>query len=167
MSRNLTTTTINAVYSQYTNAAFILLLKISFYDKTNDHWDCIFICNNSVDIPSTALDDINHTYIAFPLDVVIPVDGMDNMGKARLVITNITQELVDLIRSVERPMQIDFAVINSQEKDIAVAKWLKYTWRNLTYDVNVITGDLAIENMTTEPYPGDRFTPAITPGLFR
>ena len=166
MARNPTALTWQALTAQYTTDAFIALLRISYWDDANQNYDCVFICNNSTDIRSSA-DGEEHIYISFPVGIIAPTDESGGLSKATLTITNVSQELIDQIRTTPKPMIVDIGVINSAEPDVLIAKWPHYIWRNLSYDVNAISGQISMENFVSEPYPGDRFTPATTPGLFQ
>lgn len=166
MSRDLTTTTWRAIARQRTNDVFVLLIDVMLWDADAGEYTCVHVCNNSIDIVSSASGS-SVTYIAFPVDVIPPSEESRGASVGTLTISNVTQDIISAIRALTKPMLVTMSIINHMEPDEYVATWPEYIWRQLTYDVNVISGQLSLENFLSEPYPGGTMTSSIFPGLFK
>lgn len=165
MSRNLTARTWQAIAQQRTMDVFLLLLDIMIWDDVNKEYGCLHICNNTTDVVS-AHSGSPVTYIAFPVAFALPADESVGISAGTLTVTNVTQELIGYVRTLKKPMLVTLSVINFEEPDVLVATFPEFTWRQITYDVTTIVGQISLENFVSEPYPGDYMLSSVLPGIF-
>ena len=50
--------------------------------------------------------------------------------------------------------------------DVVEARFEDFRFTDISYDSQVIEGDLSVEDFTAEPYPAACFSPSLFPGLF-
>jgi len=168
MARDLTLTTWEALLSQETQTAFLVLLTISMDQLGDGNWTCLHLTSNNVDVESTVADGVTtETYISFPFDFTLPANNPGQISSVTLSVTNVSQELIDYIRNVPVPMVVNLYVVSSVEPDVVITQHPAYTWRNLSYNASTISGTISLENFLSEPFPGDLMTPYNFPGLFR
>lgn len=167
MPRNLSLATWEALLAQETQTAFVVLLTISMDQAGDGNWTCLHLTSNNVDVESTVADGVTtETYIAFPFSFTLPASNPGQISSVTFSVTNVSQELIDYIRNVAAPMVVNLYVINADEPDTIVVQHPAYTWRNLSYNVQTISGTISLENFLSEPFPGDLMAPYNFPGLF-
>lgn len=167
MPRNLTLATWEALLSQETQVPFLVLLTISMDQLGDGNWTCLHLTNNNEDVVSTIADGVTpETYISFPFEFTLPASTPGQISQVSLSVTNVSQELIDYIRNVVSPMVVNLYIVTATEPDVIVVEHPAYTWRNLQYDVSTISGSISLENLLSEPFPGDLMAPYNFPGLF-
>lgn len=109
------------------------------------------------------------TFVAFPFDVTLPDEREDGIPKARLVIDNVTREIAQHIRSIapDSPLSVQIDVVRMGETVTPEATVPNLRLVNVTVDALTVSGDLELEDLAREPYPGRTFTPAEYPGLLQ
>lgn len=151
-----------AVFREVSRDVFLVLLTIT-HDELADP---IRVVNNNENI--TSRGDV---YTAFPFNIQLPDQNEQGLVVARVTIDNISRDLVDLIRSFSEPPVIQIEVVHAPHVDspgwdIVDLSLVPLQLVNVEYDATTITGDLALENLVRESFPGGRFDPARWPGLF-
>jgi hypothetical protein len=100
------------------------------------------------------------------IDVSLP-DEQDRTAPAcKLIVANVTRELIPLARSVSTPPSVMIEGVLASAPDTVEMSWPALDMINLNYDVSALTFDLTIDALATEPYPSGSFDPASFPGLF-
>jgi len=186
MARSLSTAAKEAILAQQTSKVFLTLLDIS-----HSEFESTF---HFVDNPIPVIAN-GYIYEPFPFALTLPDDNAERAPQARLVVGNVTREIMDEIRSVgggER-IRIDFHILMSgqvateefllletgdflllengdklvQDEPVeVVASYSNYELRNISFDALAIQGDLILGDFLTEPFPPNRFTPNLFPALF-
>ncbi len=157
MSRDITITAKQAIYSQQTSEVFLVLLTI-------DHADLgapIRVVNNTVDIVSNG-----NTFIGFPFFIDMPQERDDQLARVTLTIDNVDRQIVTAVRSLTSAPSVVMEIVLASDPDTIEAGPFSFTMRDVRYDSLVVEGELSFEDVLNEPYPGDSFTPATHPGLF-
>ncbi|MBU0598807.1 DUF1833 domain-containing protein [Patescibacteria group bacterium] len=158
MSRNLSLTARQAIFAQETAEVFLLLLTI-------DHDDldaAIRVVNNAENITSNSLE-----YQAFPFEMNLPDDTEDALSQVTLTICNVDRQIVQAVRSISSPPTVTLNVILASDPDTVEAGPFEFTMKSADYDALTVTGSLAAEDILNEPFPADRYTPNLFPGLFQ
>ncbi len=157
MSRDLSTNALADMFAQETGACYAVLLTIDHDDLTAP------ICvNNS----GTAVISNGVTYLDFPFDITLPDDLSSASARAKLVIDNIDRQIVRAIRELTSEPVVTMQVIRTTAPDVIEANWTDFKLTNITYDVLHVSGDLTIEEFTSEPFPAQTFSPSLFPGIF-
>ena len=157
MSRTTSSTFKQAVFAGQTDEIFVVLLELT-------HADWSGTIRISSDSDGTTHD--GNAYLFYPFGVILPDDQEEHVSKARLVIENVSRDVIDEIRSVSSSPSITIKIVLVSDPDTIEAQFPDYKLTQVTYDEMQIEGDLSIETYMDEPFPGDDFLPTHFPGLF-
>jgi len=157
VSRDITVTAKQAIYSQETSEVFLVLLTIDHADLAAP----IRVVNNTKNIVSNG-----NTFIGFPFFADMPQERDDRLARVTLTIDNVDRQIVTAVRSITSPPSATMEVVLASDPDTVEAGPFSFTLRDVRYDSLVVEGELSFEDVLNEPYPGDSFTPATHPGLF-
>lgn len=145
-----------AAFAQDTGDVILVLLTISHPSISPS----IRVVNNTQQITSRG-----ETYEPFPFEVTLPDQREDAPPSARLSIDNISREIGQAIRSITSPAFLTIEVIRAADPDVVEKRWPNFTLRDVKWDWGKVSGDLRIDDFTTEPYPAGIFSPASFLGL--
>lgn len=157
MARNQITSVFRqAAFAQETDQVFLVLLQI-------DHPDIepIRVVNNFTNVTSNGLE-----YIGFPFDIELPQDTEDALPQVQVTICNVDRQIVQAVRSLEGPPSMTLSVILASDPNAIQAGPYTLTLRECNYDSMAVTATIIPEDVLSEAYPGDFFTPAKFPGIF-
>jgi len=157
MSRIVSNSTRNAIYSQESGDAFIILLTI-------DHPSLAVPIRVSGDAVDTISRENN--FIAFPFEITLPDDVENSSPRARLVIDNVDRQIVKTIREISSSADVLIEIVRAVEPNVVEAQFANFKLTNVTYDAFKVEGDLTIEDFTAEPFPAAIFSPSLFPGIF-
>jgi len=157
VSRSISNIAKEALYSQETGEAFLILLTIDHISLETP----IRVCNNASNIVSRGLE-----FIAYPFELTLPDDRENASPRAKLTIDNIDRQIVKTLRDITSTADVLIEIIRAAEPDIVEAKFINFKLSNVKYDYFKVEGDLTIENFTAEPYPAGIFSPSMFPALF-
>lgn len=167
MSRTLSLTLRTAVNAEHTGEVVVFLLTV-------EHTSLVDPLRFSSD-PTERLDDDplvygttsrGEEYTFLPMSVVMPEDSAEAPPAMRIVLDNVSRELIPLLRSISTPPQVTVELVLASAPDSVEVTWPEFDLVNITYDAQQISADLAITSFATEPYPAGTFSPAHFPGLF-
>ena len=157
MSRNLSSETLKALFSQETDQVFVMLLTLYHESLMTP----IRVCSDSKMILSRG-----NEFISYPFEVVLPDDKENGPLRARLLIDNIGREVMSAIKQISTAAQVTIEIIRVADPDVVEASFPDFRLTNVTYNALTVQGDLTLEDFTAEPYPYLTFTPSSFPGLF-
>jgi hypothetical protein len=156
--RTLTIAARRAIYAPETGEVFLVLLTITHPSLPAP----IRVVANSEDIVSEGL-----TYQRFPFEVTLPPESEDSPPSVKLRIANADREIVRAVRSVSgEAMKAELRVVLASSPDVIEAGPYEFTIRQPTFDASFVEATLRFEEILSEPYPADAFTPSRFPGLF-
>lgn len=112
---------------------------------------------------ATISRSLTFLYAACGLQIPDEQDGA--APAAKLVIENVTREVISLARSVSTPPQVKMEVVLVSAPDTVEITWPAFDMTGLQYDGSTLQFDLTIDALTTEPYPSGTFGPADFPAL--
>lgn len=167
MSRTVSLTLRDAMYSQETGEIPVVLLTIS-------HPSFAEIARLSSD-PTTRLSDTplqygtvsrGQTYIFCPFSTALPDDIDQRAPTARLMVENVSRKLVEIIRSVSSPATASIELVLASSPNSVEIEYPSFDIRSASYNANIMTLELSIDALTEEPYPAGNFDPSAFPGLF-
>lgn len=108
----------------------------------------------------------SQTYLYADCAVSMP-DEQDRTAPAcKLIIPNVTRDIIPLARSVSTPPSVKIELVLASAPDTVEVSWPAMDMTNLSYDAIALTFDLTVDALTTEPYPAGNFDPASFPSLF-
>jgi hypothetical protein len=82
------------------------------------------------------------------------------------VIDNIDRRIVQAVRSLTSAPAVLIEIVRAADPDTVEARFVDFKLANVTYDAQVVEGDLTVEDFTAEPFPSASFSPSLFPGLF-
>lgn len=159
MSRSLPTVAVQELNAAEASSAFLTLVEFSHSLITT-----VRLVDNTVNITSNS-----DVYQAFPFQLIMPSDREGVISNGRISVWNATSEIVDELRTVlgdEDRIAVDAHIIRSADPDTYLRSETGLELVNVSYTADTLTGDLSRETLQNEPWPGDRMTPSVTPGLF-
>lgn len=104
-------------------------------------------------------------YLYAGVDVTLPDDQDKSPPTSKLIIANVTRELIPLARSVSTPPSVKIEAVLASAPDDVEMTWPAMDMSNLTYDSASLQFDLTMDALVSEPYPSGTFSPAYFPGL--
>lgn len=106
------------------------------------------------------------TYYFVAAEVHLPDEVEKSPPTSRLMIENVTRELVPLARSVTSPPSVKIEGIVAAAPDTIEFEVPALDMVNLSYDAGYLTFDLVMDALANEACPAGSFDPASFPGLF-
>ena len=153
----LTEAFLRSAFRPETDEVWLILLTLSHPDLTDD----IRVVHNPETITSRGQD-----YIGFAFDLTLPSDTEDRAPVAELRIDNVSREIAQAVRSISSAPAVTIEIIRAADPDIVEISLTGFTLRNARWDALAVSGSLALDDISIEPYPAGSFTPASFPGLF-
>jgi hypothetical protein len=106
------------------------------------------------------------TFLYAGIDVSLPDEQDRTAPASKLIVSNITRDIIPLARSVSTPPAIKIEAVLLSAPDTVEMSWPALNMTNLNYDASALTFDLTMDALATEPYPAGSFDPASFPALF-
>lgn len=167
MARTLSLTFRNAMMAENTGAVVVALLTISHPLYLQPLRISSDPTQRITDVPLTyATISRGNTYTFVPMTLVLPDDIDERAPTARLIVDNISRELITAIRSFTSPPKCSMELVLSDSPNVVEVAYPEFDIKNTQYNPNSITFELAIESLTDEPLPAGSFNPSGFPGLF-
>lgn len=157
MSRVLSSAIIQSMYDQETDEVFLVLLTISHSGLASP----IRVSSDAVNTTSRS-----NTYIAYPFEIRLPSEQEGSPPRSTVTIDNVDRTIVNTLRSINSPATFLLEVVTGDDPDTVIVSMPEFKLRNIQGDALQITGELTLEDITQEPFPGGIFSPADFPGLF-
>lgn len=108
----------------------------------------------------------SETYLFCPMSIQLPDDMDERAPNARLAIENVSRELVAFIRSVTTPGTCRIVVVLASAPDTVEVEWPILDVKGVQYNANILTVELGLDALETEPFPSGAFVSSYFPGLF-
>jgi len=110
MSRNVSAAAQQAAFAQETSAVFLILLKLDHPDMSTP----IRVVNNTESITSNA-----DVYQPFPFRVRMPDEAEGQIGRVRLTIDNVDQQVVQAIRTATSAPTVTMWIVDGTQPEFA------------------------------------------------
>ncbi len=157
-----------ASYAQETGEVYTLLTEISHPDLpepihlSTDNADSFEFEGQTV--RGTISNGTN--YIFVPVRITWPDDSEETITAAKIEIDNLSPDLLDAIRALEKRPTVVFKVVLASTPDVLEATTGNLQLQDVNADILVVTANLTRRNFFGEPYPGGSMTPSNFPGIF-
>lgn len=158
MSRIVSSAFLDAINASDTTEAFIVLLELDHESLATP----IRVVGYDVDVVSNG-----NTYLAFPFELTLPDDVPSKAPRAKLVIDNVNQSIIQTLRGISTPPSIVIKIVLESDPDTVEVEFNGFSLSHITYDAITIEGSLTLDYLTQEPYPARSFTPSDFRGLFQ
>lgn len=157
MSRPVSLTARQALFAQETGEAFLILLTI-------DHASLAQVIRVTSDQVTTV--SRGQEFVPFAFDLTLPDDAENASPSARLRIDNVDRQIIAAIRRIESAPSVLMEIVRAQEPDMVEAAFPDFKLTDISYDSQVVEGNLTIEDFTAEPFPAGTFSPGLFPGVY-
>ena len=155
--RDLSNNAILALTADSTSEVCLPILAI----KHEDLPETLYFVRNLEQVISNG-----HTYLPCAFDINLPSEKDEAISNAMLTIDNVDRAIVTAIRSISSPPSITLSIILADSPDVLEIGPLEFILRNITYNVQTVSGELVFEDRLFMNIPGDSFDPFLFPGLF-
>lgn len=146
-----------AVFAPETGECFALLLTISHPTLAMP----IRVCNAGDTLWSGGFE-----FPHFPFEFDLPPEIEGAPPTVRLRICNVDRSIVEAVRTIQSPPTVTVSMVLASTPDTIEAGPFEFLLRDATFDAIVVEGGLAYQDILSEPYPADLFSPTRTPGIF-
>lgn len=155
--RTLSNPLLAQLYASNSNDPFLVLLTLTHPSFVST----VYLVNNNEDIISNG-----NTFVAFPMDITIPADDGRTEKNAQIVFDNVSLELIDEIRSVTSPIEVQLQMVLASDPDTVEIELSELKMGNVSYNASTITADLYLDDFLNTDLSNEKYTPTIYPGLF-
>jgi hypothetical protein len=166
MARSFGTNLLELLSAQETDKVVILLLTIEHANLSPS----IRVTSDSVNTVSNQGSG-DETYYSYPFQITLPNDPEEGFSAGKLTIDNIHRDITASVRAIDTPPTAKIQLVIADDPtpgnaDTVYVEFADFELRNISYDALTVTADLVMEHFMHEPFPGDRITPSLYPGLF-
>lgn len=169
MSRTLSSAALSAFYAEETGDFPILLITISATGLATP----VRVSSDPTQRISETTEQIlygtvsrGENFYFVPFSINLPNDNDSSPPQASISIDNVSRELISFIRSLTTQPSVLIEAVMSNTPDTVEIEFPDFDLNTISYDQMLITGDLKIDMLVTEPFPSGTFTPSQFPGLF-
>lgn len=155
-----------AINSRTTDEVFIILLTLDQVALEEP----IRISSDTRDVLSTGVRGVESQTFEWPylpFELVLPNLEQDALPRCKLVVDNISREIIAAIDAMTSPPDLRIQIVLSSDPEVIEYDLQGLKMHSVTYNAFTIEGEFTIEYFMDEPYPAVRFTPSRFPGLFR
>lgn len=158
MARSLSSAARQALFAQQTGEAIIILLTLTEASLPAP----IRVCTAGEDVVSNG-----ETYQAFPFEITMPDDTDEAPPTVRLTIDAVDRRIIEAVRAAEGAIAVQMQIVFSSDLDQVEVMPGEFKLTEVEYSALSVEGTLSYEDILSEPYPADTFTPAKFPGMPR
>jgi len=157
MSRTFAQAVLADLYAPQTGECWLKLLTIEHEDLDAP----IRLVNDYQDLVSRG-----NTYTHFAFDFAPPVDQEGELPRVSIVIDNVSQLLIEMLRQDTRTAPaLTLEMVGLSDPDTVLATWT-FDMREVTWNVDTVRANVAYEAYAEEPFPVGDFVPPDFPGYF-
>ena len=154
--RSLSSVAIRSMFDQETDEVYVILITI-------DHEELpapIRVCSDSIDTLSRG-----DNFISYPFELSLPDDQEGAPPAASITVDNVHRDLTNSLRMITSPASFTIEIVRAAAPD-EVIPFQPLKMKSVKVDAQSITGELTVDDASTEPFPCNKFTPKRFPGLF-
>ncbi len=143
------------IFAQESDDPFLALITL-----TNVAFTARLV-NNSTDIISRGF-----TYTAFPMNVRMPNDDGETSRDFEISFENVSRDLIENFRTVTGDIGCKVEMILASIPDVVQVSYEDMLIRSITYNATKISARVILDSFLAVEIPGERYTPALYPGMF-
>jgi hypothetical protein len=154
--RTLSNNLLFELYSQESTDP--LLMLVSLYHSSFGY---IYLVHNIENVVSQG-----HTFNSFPMRITLPADDGEKTREATIEFDNTDLSLIDELRSVRGPIECRIQMVLASHPDIVEIELGELKLRDITYNKNVVSARLSMDDFLNSAVSDERYTPNSYPGLY-
>lgn len=149
---------VEAVLAPNTGEVFLFLLTFT---------------HESLPEPIRLVNDIDpiisrgNDFIAFPLEITLPMDDGENLPTLQISCQNASLELIDEIRSLQSPMSMKIELILASTPDYVEYEIDEMRVASVEYTKDSLTLTCTVDDLMNTSFPKERYLPSNFAGLFK
>lgn len=109
---------------------------------------------------------LGDTYQVFPFYLALPNDD-DQVPTTQLTISNVSREIGRAVEGIATSPNVTITLVLASDPDTVVLQFTGFEFTDISWDAMSMTGTLSQRVYWDEPYPKQRSTPSLFPGLFQ
>ena len=156
MSRSLSDNLMNQLFGSTSDDPFLSLITLS-----HDSFATIRLVNNSEDITSNG-----ELFSAFPFKITLPTDDGETARELKLIIDNVTLELINELRAVTTPISLKVEMVLASNPDFIEIDYTDLKLRNVTINAQSVSGSIVMDDFLNTGMTSEQYAPSNFPGLF-
>ena len=157
MARNVTQITREAITAPQTDKVFLLMLEIS----SSELVETLYFVQNNESILSNG-----KTYLPVNFSMTLPREESGKVQDTTISISAINRQIIEIVRTIVDPPTITVFIIRSDAPDVVeVGPW-SFKLRNISYNVNTMSGNLLFETSLRNNISTIRVSNQTFPGVY-
>ncbi|MCK5603039.1 DUF1833 family protein [Candidatus Pacearchaeota archaeon] len=157
MPRVLSSDAVIGLLSENTDEVYLIALKI-----TGTGFSPLYLVNNLENVTMSG-----ELHLAFPFTVILPNESKDKSPKASIRIDNLSQTIIERIRSIQGRPTFELSIRLASSPDTVEVGPITLDSSGADWDDTWISLLLVSKNLLNEPWPYRAFSPIQFPGLFQ
>lgn len=105
-------------------------------------------------------------YLFVPFDLTLPDEQDETAPNAKIRLSNVGREVMELVRSVDTPAKIVLEILLGSDLETVEVAFPELHIAQAEYTAGELTLGLVVDFLSEIPFPGGTFGPAYFPGLF-
>jgi len=161
MARTISASTRAEITAPQSSLAMLSMIVIESTELASPLY---FVANN-VDVTSAAYNG-SHVYTASNFKVNMPSQEESSVQETSITLSGINREVIELVRTITNPPTVrTFLIREDTPDDVELGPFI-FKLRNVTYDVNSVSGSLLFEYTLRNNISTITITSRNFPGLF-
>lgn len=157
MSNQLSPELLSQLLSQESSDPFLTLLTLSHPTFVTP----LRFVNNVDNIVSRG-----NTFNAFPMRITLPMDDGESTREVSVEFDNISLEIVDEIRSVTTPIEVNLELILASIPNAVQYAISELKIGQIDYNSRTVRARLYMDNFLSASLTSESYTPTTFPGIF-
>jgi hypothetical protein len=149
------------MFEQSSGEVAVVLIEFDHPDTPGSPPWPFRVCDHTIDVVSNG-----NTFIAGPIGVQLPDQDSQAETSVKLTVLGPPQVFIEELRKINNPPTFKVQIVLLSEPDTVLEEYDQIILRNVEADRISIVFELRYEQLSEEPYPGDRFNVPLFPGLF-
>ena len=141
--RNLSPVFLTQLTKQESEDPFLLLVELS-----HTNFGSVYLVNNSVNVTSNG-----NEYMAFPMEITLPVDDGTTEPSVQIVFDNVSRELVDEIRNAVTQIDVNIKGVLASNPDYVEIEVGEMKLTKVSYNSQRISAVLAFDDFLNTELP--------------
>lgn len=158
MSRSISQAFISAFFGRDGTDVVLLLLEI-------DH--ALLGSPRRLVLNTKQVTHLSNIYEPMYFEITFPEQQPDRPGGMKLRVDGVDRSMIEQVRTFQTPPTIKLKVVSASDPDDVQMETATMFWRLMTYGSHWLEGEVESPEVYNRSFPGDSFTPAVAPGLFR
>jgi hypothetical protein len=157
MPRSYSDNLLDSLTSEETSEVYTTLVTV----KDNEGTVLARFTDDSVDTTYAGSN-----FVAYPFSISLPDNQEGRETTAQLTLTNVDRQLIEAVRASTGFLYATLRVVLASDTSIVMVYYPDMEMRRLTYNTDILSGELTYESFLNEPYPKDLMVARHFPGLF-